>query len=436
MVDQLKPDAPQTAVTRPRSLWHNWEFTKLWVGQSISMLGSGVTTSALPLTAVLMLDASAADMGWLLAAESAPVLLAGMFAGVWVDRIRRRPLLVGADLGRAVLLLCIPILALLGSLRIEYLFAVAAAVGTLTLLFDVAYRSLVPDLVGPDSVLEANSRLASVEAVAEITTPGLTGALIQVISPATTLLLDAASFIGSAACIGSIRHVERVHLVAGPRESVWSEIAVGLRAVASNPTLRALATWEALRNFFGLFIGALYVLFGLRELGLSPVLIGITVGVGGASNLLGTLVLPKVTRRFGVKRTMVGAVLVSCLSPILIALAPSHPVGGFAVLVAAQALDAVYPLYDVNALTLRQVTTPAALRGRVNATMHIVARGVIPFGAVAGGILGDAVGLRPTLLLAAIGITLSAVWLARSARRWAPVPQPSDLCAPGSGLVE
>jgi Na+/melibiose symporter-like transporter len=436
MVDQLIPEAPQTATTRPRNLWHNWEFTKLWVGQSISTLGSGVTTSALPLTAVLMLDASAADMGWLLAAESAPVLLAGMFAGVWVDRFRRRPLLVGADLGRAVLLLCIPILALLGSLRIEYLFVVAAAVGTLTLLFDVAYRSFVPDLVGPDSVLEANSRLASVEAVAEITTPGLTGALIQVISPATTLLLDAASFIGSAACIGSIRHVERVHLVAGPRESVWSEIVVGLRAVASNPTLRALATWEALRNFFGLFIGALYVLFGLRELGLSPVLVGITVGVGGASNLIGTLVLPKVTRRFGVRRTMVGAVLVSCLSPILIALAPSHPVGGFVVLVAAQALDAVYPLYDVNALTLRQVTTPAALRGRVNATMHIVARGVIPFGAVAGGILGEAVGLRPTLLMAAIGITVSAVWLARSARRWAPVPHPTDLCAPGSGLVE
>jgi MFS family permease len=427
MLDQRVDEAPPATSAGSRNLWRHWDFTKLWAGQTISTLGSGVTSSALPLTAVLMLNANAGDMGSLLAAESAPVLLVGMFAGVWVDRLRRRPVLIGADLGRAALLACIPLLAALGGLHIEYLFAVAAAVGTLTVLFDVAYQTFVPDLVGSERVLEANSRLASVEAVAEITTPGLTGALIQVISPALTLLLDAASFVGSAVCIGSIRHAEGVRRARGPRESVWTEIVAGLKAVASSPTLRSLATWEALRNFFGLFIGALYVLFGLRELGLSPLLVGITVGVGGASNLIGTLMLPHVTRQFGIRQTMVGAVLVSCLPPVLIALAPSQPVTGFAVLVAAQALDAVHPLYDVNALTLRQVTTPAPLLGRVNATMHIVARGVIPFGALAGGMLGDAVGVRPTLLLAAIGIILSALWFARSACRWAlpAVPRPA-----------
>jgi Na+/melibiose symporter-like transporter len=317
------------------------------------------------------------------------------------------------------LLACIPILALVGGLRIEFLFAVAAAVGTLTVMFDVAYRSLVPDLVGPEAVLEANSRLASVDAVAEITTPGLTGALVQVISPATTLLLDAVSFVGSAMCIGSIGHAERVRPHTGPRPNVWHEIGAGLGAVASSPTLRALATWEALRNFFGLFIGALYVLFGLSELGLSPLLVGITVGVGGASNLIGTLILPYVTRRFGARRTMTGAVLVSCLSPILIAFAPGEPVAGFAVLVAAQALDAVHPLYEVNALTLTQLSTPAPLLGRVNATMHVIARGVIPFGAVVGGMLGDVVGVRLTLIVAAVGISLGGLWLARSAKHWA-----------------
>jgi MFS family permease len=415
MLDQPVRLAPTVA---PRSLLRHWEFTRLWAGQAISTLGSGVTASALPLTAVLMLGATASDMGWLLAAESAPVLLVGMFAGVWADRFRRRPLLIGADLGRAALLACIPILAVSGGLRIEFLFAVAAAVGTLTVLFDVAYRSLVPELVGPEHILEANSRLASVEAAAEIITPGFTGALIQVISPATTLLLDAASFIGSAVCVGSIRHVERLRPHSTSRPSVWSEIRAGLGAVASNPTLCAFARWEALRNFFGLFIGALYVLFGLRELGLSPLLIGITIGVGGASNLMGTLMLPHVTRRFGTRPTIVGAVLVSCVSPILIAFAPGQPVWGFAVLVVAQALDAVHPLYDVNALTLRQVITPEPLLGRVNATMHVIARGVIPFGALAGGMLGDMLGVRPTLILAAIGITLSGLWLAHSASRW------------------
>src|SRR5207244_10157617 len=174
------------------------------------------------------------------------------------------------------------------------------------------------------------------------------------------------------------------------------------------------ATWEALRNFFGMFIGALYVLYGLRELGLSPLLVGITIGVGGASNLLGTVIVERVTRRCGARRTMIGATLLGCLSPLLIAFAPNRPVEGFAALIAAQALDLIHPLYDVNALTLRQATTPEHVLGRVNATMHVIARGVIPFGALAGGILGEAIGVRPTLFVAAVGITLGAVWLARS----------------------
>jgi len=159
-----------------------------------------------------------------------------------------------------------------------------------------------------------------------------------------------------------------------------------------------------------MFIGALYVLFGLRELGLSPVLLGMTVGVGGASNLLGTLIVQRATRRFGVGPTIITAVLVGCIPPVLIALAPSRPVEGFVVLVAAQALDLIHPLYEINALTLKQGSTPTHLLGRVNATLHVIAGGVIPFGA-----LGDAIGLRPTLLVAAGGIMLGAVWLARAA---------------------
>ena len=228
---------------------------------------------------MLVLGASGSDMGWLLAVESAPVLLVGIFAGVWVDRVRRRPVLIGADLGRAGLLSCIPILAALGALRIEHLFVVAATTGVLTVVFDVAYRSFVPDLVGREGVLEANSRLATIEAVAEITTPGLTGALVQVVAAPLAILLDAVSFVGSALCVLGIRQPEPARLPRAARRDVWSEIAEGLRAVAGSPTLRTLAGWEALRNFFGMFIGALYVLFGLRELGLSPVLLGITVGL-------------------------------------------------------------------------------------------------------------------------------------------------------------
>ena len=205
---------------RSLSLWRQPDFLKLWAGQTISTFGSGVTASALPLTAVLVLGANASEMGWLLAVESAPVLLVGMFAGVWVDRFRRRPLLIGADLGRALLLACIPVLAGLGGLRIEHLFLVAAAVGVLRVLFDVAYRSFVPDLVGREGVLEANSRLATVEAVAEITTPGMTGALVQVIAPSTAILLDAASFVGSALCIAGIGQRESARPAAKASQTV------------------------------------------------------------------------------------------------------------------------------------------------------------------------------------------------------------------------
>ena len=214
-------------------------------------------------------------------------------------------------------------LGALGVLRIEHLVAVAATTGLLTVLFDVAYRSFVPDLAGRAGVLEANSRLATVEAVAEITTPGLTGALVQVLAAPLVILLDAVSFMGSAVCILGIRQPEPARPPRAASHDPWSDIAEGLRTVGRSPALRTLAGYEALRGFFGMFIGALYVLFGLRELGLSPVLLGLTVGVGGASNLLGTLLVLRATRRFGIRPTLVTAVLMGCLTPVLIALAPA-----------------------------------------------------------------------------------------------------------------
>ena len=392
------------------------EVAGLWVGQAVSRFGSGITDAALPLTAVLLLGATPGEMGWLVAVEAAPVLLVGMFAGVWVDRVRRRPLLIGADLGRAVLLGCIPLLAITNSLRIEHLFVVAAAGGVLTVLFDVAFRSFVPNLLGREAMLVANSRLATIDAVAEITTPGMTGALVQVIAAPLAVLLDALSFVVSAACMLGIRHAETARQESEEAEDIWSEIVQGWRAVIHNEVLRPLAGVEGLRNFFGMFFGTLYVLFGIRELGLSPLLIGITVGVGGVSNLLGTLVVQRVTRRLGVRRTMLAALVLGCIGPALIAVAPSVAIGAFVVLVIAQSVDFIHPLFDVNALTLRQVITPDYLLGRVNATIHVIGRGVVPFGALAGGALGDAVGMRGTLLIGAAGFVVATVWYAATTR--------------------
>jgi MFS family permease len=412
-------------LARRGGLWRRPDFLKLWTGQAISSFGSGITGSALSLTAVLVLGAGAAQMGLLVAVASTPVLVVGPFAGVWVDRLCRRPVMIWTDLGRAALIASIPAAALLGQLRIEHLFVVAALSAALTVVFDVAYQSFVPDLVGRERILEANSKLATTEALAEVTTPGVAGVLVQAITAPLALLVDALSFLCSALPIALIRTPERPPAPAAERHDVRRQIAAGLRTVLGDPLLRSLAGYAAARSFFGNFIGALYTLYALRDLGLGPVLLGITVGIGGASNLVGAVLVGPVTRRWGVGPTLVGAALVGGVATVLIPLARGPVAVAFGVLAASQAFDAIYPLYDVNALSLRQAVTPDALLGRVNASVRVLEGGLAPLGALVGGLLGDALGVRPTLLVAVLGITASALWLACSpvrSLRHAPAP--------------
>jgi Na+/melibiose symporter-like transporter len=413
-----------------RGLWRDPDFFKLWLGQTVSKFGSGITGSALSLAAVLVLGASATQMGLLSAAAILPLVVLGLFAGVWVDRLRRRPVLIWADLGRALILLTVPAAALAGQLSLAQLFLVAAGTGALTVIFDVAYQAYVPDLVGRRRVLEANSKLAASEALAEVTTPGLAGLLVALISAPMAVLLDAVSFVFSALCIALVRRPEvnaRPAVGGGKGEQdVRREIGEGLRLVAGNPYLRAIAGYAAVQSFFGSFIGALYALFVLQELGLGPVLLGVAIGIGGASNLLGTFLVGPVTRRFGTGRTMVGAVLLaSCtgfLTPLagvaadsaLAAGAGGAALVGFAFLGASQAFDFIHPLYEVNALTVRQTVTPPAALGRVNASMRVLEGGAAPLGAVVGGVLGDLIGVRPTLFLAFAAMLLNTLWLTRS----------------------
>jgi Major Facilitator Superfamily len=436
-------------------LWRDPDFVKLWLGQTVSKFGSGITGSALSLTAVLVLGASATQMGLLSAAAILPLVALGLFAGVWVDRLRRRPVLIWADLGRALILLTVPAAALAGQLSLTQLFFVAAGTGALTVFFDVAYQAYVPGLVGRRRVLEANSKLASSEALAEVATPGLAGLLVALISAPMAVLLDAVSFVFSALCIALVRRPEGTPRpgpdgggdkeVQGVRRDVRREIGEGLRLVAGNPYLRAIAGYAAGQSFFGNFIGALYTLFVLQELGLGPVLLGVAIGIGGASNLLGTVLVGPVTRRFGTGRTMVGAVLLASLTGFLTPLAgvaadspfaggPNGANGangaggaalvGFAFLAAAQAFDFIHPLFEVNALTVRQTVTPPAMLGRVNASMRVLEGGAAPLGAVVGGVLGDLIGVRPTLFLAFGAMFLNTLWLARSPLKTLDVSPP------------
>jgi MFS family permease len=398
---------------RPRlaGLWRHPDFLKLWTGQTISVFGSGITGNALPLAALLTLGASSLQMGLLSAAGSAPVLLVGLVAGVWVDRLRRRPLLIAADLGRALLLGSIPVAALLGQLRLEHLFVVAPLAGVLTVIFDVAYQSFVPSLVRREQIVEANSKLSVSGSLAEITTPGLAGTLVQVVSAPLVILIDAVSFVVSAAFLGAIRTPEPPLAPAAQRQGLGHEIGEGLRFVLRDPVLRAFAGQAATQGFFGSFIGALYALYAIRELGIGPALMGLSIGLGGLSNLVGALLVERVTRRFGIGPTLLGAQVVIGLSTLLIPLAAGPLWVATALLMASQSSDAAWSIYEINALSVRQSVTPPALLGRVNASMQLLGAGLGPLGAVAGGLLAELIGARTTLGIASAGIILGALWL-------------------------
>src|SRR5215213_1091787 len=255
--------------TRFGGLWRHRDFMRLWAGQTISQFGSTITREALPYTAILVLNASPLQMGLLGAAGAAPLLLLGLFAGVWVDRVRRRPLMIAADIGRALLLLSIPIAYLLGWMRIEQLYVVAALAGTLTVFFDVAYQSALPGLVRREHLLEGNSKLGLSESVAEIGGTPLGGILVQLVSGPITLLLDALSFVFSAWMLRRIRADEPPPRPAEHHEHIMRDLSTGLRAIWADPLLRAMAGSSAIRSFFGWFFGAIYGLYAIRVLGMS-----------------------------------------------------------------------------------------------------------------------------------------------------------------------
>jgi MFS family permease len=397
---------------RPGGLWRHPDFMKLWLGQTVSQFGSHITGAALPFVAFLTLGATPVQLGILGAMGSLPILLFGLVAGVWVDRLRRRPILIGADLGRALILGTIPLAAVLGALRIELLYVVAALVGILTVFFDVAYATILPSLVPRRQLVEANSKLGSSSALAEIGGPSLAGFLVQLISAPFAILIDAVSVLVSAAGIGLIRTAEPPPPPRGERQHLGRDIAEGLRLVAGQPILRALAGSAATSTFFGNFIGVLYSIYCVQELGIPPALVGIMIGLGGVGAFFGTLVTGSVTRRLGVGRSIIGAILFATVINAAIPLAWGPPLLVAGILMATQVIgDIAWPVHSINEQSLRQALVPDRLLGRANASMQFLIGGVAPLGALLGGWLGETIGMRPTLGIAIGGLLLSTLWL-------------------------
>ncbi|MCC6802892.1 MAG: MFS transporter [Anaerolineae bacterium] len=393
----------------------NPDFNKLWLGQSVSEFGSRITRSGIPLIAVITLGASPAQMGVLTAFASIPVLLFGLFVGVWVDRLPRRPIMIGVDLLRLALLLTIPAAALSGHLSIELLYVIVAALSVLGLVFETAYRAYLPSVVERDQIVEGNSRLSTTDALAEIGGPAVAGVLIQVISAPLAILFDALTFLFSASSFTLIRKREAKPKPSGDTPSVMREIAEGVRVIARDPVLRTLAISLGLHSFFGSFYGTLYDLYGIRDLGLTPGILGFLIAAGGIGALAGAVLASRVQRRFGLGRILVGAMLVNALVGLLTPLAGGSILLASAMLATAQIVgDAAMIVYWINAVSLRQLIVPDHLLGRTNASFGFLAEGVAPAGALIAGVVASGIGARLTLLIAVLGILGVALWVSRS----------------------
>jgi MFS family permease len=405
----------------PPLLHENAVFRRFWLGQTISLFGDQVSLIAVPLVAVLVLDANAAQMGYLIAAELMPNLLFALHAGAWVDRRgRRRQTMIATDLGRAGAIATIPLAYGLDVLTIEQLYVVAFLVGSLSVLFQVSYASLFVSIVPREEYVSANSLLAGSRAFSFVAGPSIGGVLVQLLKAPFALLVDAVSYLFSAFYLGSISPVEP------PTEPAErGHVVAGIRFVLGNPTMRASLLATATINLFNFIFWALFILYAVRSLHVRAGTLGLVLGAGAVGGIIGSIVTTRLGRRIGIGP----AFLFGCiLFPVPLLLVPLA--GGPKPLVLAMLFLAEFGsglgvmILDISAASIFAALVPHRLRSRVSGAYTLVNYGVRPLGSLIGGFLGSSIGLRPTLWIAAAGAIAGFLWLLPS-----PVAQMRDLPA-------
>lgn len=398
------------------SLWRHADFLKLWAGQTVSELGSVVTRTAIPLVALIVLGAGPAEMALLVVAASLAVLLVGLFAGAWVDRLRRRPLLIWADAIRAVLLFSIPIAYAAGALRMEQLYVVIFVEGCLGSLFDAAYPAYVPSLIGVERVVDGNSKLATSSSLAEIGGPGLAGALVQVVSAPFAILVDAVSFVVSAISLLLIRTPEPARPPRASPTPIRREIVEGLLLVRRHRLLFPMALRSIVAHVAGSFYGVLYTIYLLQDLQLSPFLLGVVISAGGVGSLVGSLFAARVIRRLGLGRALIWTAIGASVLGVLTPLAQGPLLLAAAMVFIPQLVgDGLQTIESVAELSLIQGVIPDRVLGRVNATLDVFSHGIAyPIGALAAAVVAGWIGVRGGIALGWAGMAVSILLLVLS----------------------
>ena len=405
-IDQARPreEAPPPLTRQPL-------FVRFWIGQSISVFGDQISALAIPLTAILALDASALEVGILASLAWLPHLLFSLPAGVWIDRrANRRRNMIVADILRAAALATIPLAWWLGALTIWQLLAVAFAVGALTVFFDLSSASFFVALVHRSQYVDANSKLSTTRSLSYIAGPTTAGLLVQLLTAPVAIVADALSFVASAIALRGVKVAEPE--VERNGSSARQDLREGFRYLAQEKVLRASVACTSTINFFSFFIFAIFVLYASRTLGLGAGAIGLILGAASFGALAGALIAPRVGRRLGIGRAVVVGSILFPAPMVLFPLAHgSHWLSG-SMLLAGEFLASVgVMIFDVNQNSLLAMLIPQAVRSRVVGVSRFFNYGTRPFGALLGGVLGTAIGLRPTLWIAVVGCLLGAVFL-------------------------
>ncbi len=393
-------------------LWRDAEFLKLWFGQSISEAGSQISLLALPTVAILLLGASPFQVGLLAACENLAFPLLGLVAGVYVDRLRRRPIMIVCDLGRMAALASVPIAFFANGLTMTQLYAVALITGVGTVFFDVSYQSYLPALISRADLVEGNSKLQVTGAIAQMLGPALAGFLIQVVGAARAVTVDAGSFLVSVASLWWIRRPEPE-----PRpgdgtsaRGFFSEMLEGIRFVFGNATIWKIAGSTATSNLGSNIFFAVFLIFVYRTLHLTPGVIGIVFAVGAIGGLLGALSASWIADRIGLGPTLFVSIVLGALANVLVPLAKY----GYTIpllIVAAAITFFTLPVYNINQVSLRQAITPDRVQGRMNATVRTIIWGTIPIGAIIGGVIGNTLGVQPALYIGIVVNALAGFWI-------------------------
>ena len=402
-----------TGAAHPRNgLFGHADFMKLWTGETVSLFGTRMGDVAIGFAAVIALKATPFQMGILAAARIVPTLVLGLFAGVWIDRMRRRPILIATDIGRFIVLGTIPVAALFAALTMKQLYTVILAYAALDLFFDVAYRSYLPSLVEREDLLDANSKLTASAGVAEAGGFALAGWLVQWLTAPFAILIDAISFLASALAIALIRKPEPAPAPRPRNRTMARDIVAGARLIFSDGRLRAFGVIAIVGGFANSLVSTMYMLFVINALGFRPGVLGVIFAVGGVSSLFGALAARRSAEVLGTGMAMVAGLAIEGVALMLLPIARGSGPGSVALLVAQQLIgDCAATVYMINAVSLIQTITPTATLGRVNASLRFVSLASVLSGQLVAGIIGGLIGLRLTIAIGAAGLWVTAALL-------------------------